>query len=158
MLYEKENNNSIINSNNTDNSYYFYKLSFIMEREMKFSKKSKLFIVCFGIFVIISIYIVNLYDIFVIDGDSMAPTLKDGDVVIIKRTKEIQDSDIVVIETEGVYSDIGYKYIIKRYNESKSNKGMYVVGDNEKNSIDSRDFGEIPYYMLEGKVICKIPK
>lgn len=125
---------------------------------MKFSKKSKLFIICFGIFVIISIYIVNLYDIFVIDGDSMAPTLKDGDVVIIKRTKEIQDSDIVVIETEGVYSDIGYKYIIKRYNESKSNKGMYVVGDNEKNSIDSRDFGEIPYYMLEGKVICKIPK
>lgn len=33
---------------------------------------------------------------------------------------------------------------------------IWVEGDNSAKSLDSRDFGPIPYGLIRGKVMCKV--
>lgn len=86
--------------------------------------------------------------VYVVDGDSMENTLHDGDLVFVLKKKEIEDQAIVVCETTELYLD--EKYIIKRYYEDNSSIGLYLLGDNEDNSLDSRSFGEVPRYACKG--------
>jgi nickel-type superoxide dismutase maturation protease len=84
-------------------------------------------------------------------GHSMEPVLKDGQALIASSIpyffKKPGIGEIVVLQLE--------KCIIKRIAGIKKDK-IFVVGDNKKESTDSRNFGWIEKDKIIGKVIFKI--
>ncbi|MBI3984360.1 MAG: S26 family signal peptidase [Candidatus Levybacteria bacterium] len=88
-----------------------------------------------------------------ITGHSMEPLLKNGDKIIATGLFYLFQSpkinDIVV------FKDSKGKVFIKRI--EKINKGKYfMLGENKKDSFDSRKFGEIVRNQILGKFIYKI--
>jgi nickel-type superoxide dismutase maturation protease len=88
---------------------------------------------------------------FKVAGCSMMPTLKHNQIVFASSIpfffKKPKIGDIVILQ----YG----RCIIKRIAGAKENK-IFVVGDNEKRSTDSREFGWIDKRKIIGKVIFKI--
>lgn len=78
----------------------------------------------------------------------MQPTIKDGTAVLVNRLayffKKPKVGDIVVLKRQ--------KYIIKRIAAIKKEQ-VFVIGDNKKESNDSRHFGWIGKDNILGKVI-----
>lgn len=77
-----------------------------------------------------------------VSGNSMLPTLKPGQEVLTFNWGKASEGDIVVVK--------GKK--IKRVQRITGNK-VYLVGDNKKESTDSRHFGPIDQSQILGKVI-----
>lgn len=81
----------------------------------------------------------------------MKPRLKNGDVVLVNRLsyffRKPKLRDIVVLKRE--------TYIIKRIAAIKGNQ-IFIIGDNKKESKDSREFGWVSKKEIVGKVILKI--
>ena len=69
-------------------------------------------------------------------GPSMAPTLKDGDVVLARRTDAPRTGDVVVV----TWVTRPHQLSIKRVTRP-NNTGWHVEGDNPGASTDSRDLG-----------------
>ena len=97
-----------------------------------------------------------------ITGNSMAPTFKDGGLMLYasiakggkKREKELNNlyiGDVVIFVREG---QTMIKRI-KRMNMSKNTDQLmiWVEGDNELESVDSRQWGPIPMDLVEAKVL-----
>jgi len=102
------------------------------------------------------------YQICFVNGDSMKPTLNNGDIVIIKKYNlSLDNGDIVVAKKNG---NIIIKRIAGIQNDSvkigdfetklKENE-YFLVGDNSEHSIDSRheEIGVIKREEIIGKVI-----
>lgn len=103
--------------------------------------------------VIISIYFLwkKKWEIIKVSGESMSPTLQDGDLVLIDKTSPVRLGDIIVLN-----HPISDYLIIKRITGIKKHGNetvYYVMGDNRSNSIDSRNFGYIKEEHIEGRVI-----
>lgn len=64
-----------------------------------------------------------------VDGTSMLPTLKDGQSVLINKTQNIHEGDIVVAQSDE------YGGIIKRVDEINGNK-VHLVSDNKNISYE----------------------
>jgi signal peptidase I len=90
-------------------------------------------------------------------GNSMYPTYKDGDYIIVTDWVEPKDNDAIILDTSYIegYEEDG-EHIIKRYYASKSTDGYYVLGDNSEVSYDSRYYGEAPKSALEGVVLVDL--
>jgi len=87
-----------------------------------------------------------------VEGDSMHPTLKSGDVVLIDPGAFIAIGDIVVAQHP-------YKQSVKLIKRVESIElgGRYVLkGDNPAGSTDSRTVGTIAKADIAGKVICLV--
>lgn len=88
---------------------------------------------------------------FKIKGNSMAPTFKENDIVLVNRLSYFLNrpkiGDLIVLKQR--------QYIIKRIKRIKNDK-YFVVGDNRKESTDSRKFGWVSKKEIVGKVIYKI--
>ena len=80
-----------------------------------------------------------------VSGDSMAPTLLHGKIVLASGMVQAKMGNVVVIRHEG-------KDKIKRLKEVRGNE-IYVLGDNLGASSDSRHFGWIPRENIVGVVI-----
>lgn len=150
-------------------------------------RKRKLFIF---IFIIASILLIAsalrnyVFEVVVIHGSSMEPTITQGDHIIINRLAyrsiKPQRGDIIAFR-------VGWKILLKRIiglpgdiielknnslycngklikkcqhlNNQKSrslkvwDRHLFVMGDNEGHSIDSRDFGTILYKDVIGKAV-----
>jgi SOS-response transcriptional repressor LexA len=68
-----------------------------------------------------------------VKGPSMAPTLKDGDVVLVRRTKSAKVGDIVLVRWAARPGQLSIKRVAR--------SGYFVVGDNTFASTDSRELG-----------------
>lgn len=86
-------------------------------------------------------------------GDSMFPTYKDGEVLLSRRVfsrKKVQKGDVIVY----LMHENGERNVIKRVADIKmveNNLSFYCLGDNPKESYDSRYYGYIPSAWL----VCK---
>lgn len=79
----------------------------------------------------------------------MLPTLKPGqDVLVLCWFVKPKAGDIVALKVKG-------KEMIKRIQMS-SDSGIFVIGDNKKESTDSRKFGWIKKKEIIGKVVFVI--
>ena len=125
------------------------------------------------------------YQLCIIDGDSMFPTLKSGNIVCMKKYNlDLKHNDIVVVRKDnktiikrlvGLPNDKieinDYLYINGQKNDDlyikdcgnigngiclKDNE-YFVLGDNRQNSIDSRfdEIGIISRDEIIGKIIKK---
>jgi phage repressor protein C with HTH and peptisase S24 domain len=78
-------------------------------------------------------------------GDSMAPTLVPGMVVLAIRTRKVKPGDVVIFWHEGLDK-------IKRVHDVQFNK-VFLAGDNPARSTDSRDFGWLSLDTILAKVL-----
>lgn len=87
-------------------------------------------------------------------GNSMEPTLKDGDIIEAVDAHTIKEGDIVIY-----YPKEWCGAIVKRCSEI-CGKFAWLSSDNEKelNAMDSRVFGWVPIDEIHGKIIDTIPK
>lgn len=79
---------------------------------------------------------------FKVYGNSMFPTLKEGQEVLTFNWGKVHEDDVVVVKGEK----------IKRVQKIIGNK-VYLVGDNKAQSTDSRHFGPVDISQVIGKVI-----
>jgi nickel-type superoxide dismutase maturation protease len=89
---------------------------------------------------------------FRVQGDSMSPTVKDGEVVMISPKASVEPGDIVLAKHP-------YKQSVKMLKriESIDENGEYsLVGDNPGESTDSRTFGTVAREYIDGKAICRV--
>ena len=93
-------------------------------------------------------------------GNSMLPTYRDGDVLLIRWFEEIQKdlplTSVVVIERDAMPG----VFFIKRIQKSHG-AAYWVEGDNrdpevEKRINDSRTWGYIGDHEIKGKVLFRI--
>lgn len=95
----------------------------------------------------------GLRKIFLIEGDSMLPTLKNGDLVVINPNSDLCVGDIVLAQHPFKKS----VKIIKRIAEILPDEKYFLVGDNPSESSDSRSFGAIRAEDILGKAVCLLP-
>lgn len=89
---------------------------------------------------------------FLVAGDSMLPTLNDGDVVLIDPTNDISRGDIVVAQHP-------YKQsvkVLKRVSDIDADGRFHLTGDNPAESTDSRAFGTVSLEYVYGKAVCRL--
>ncbi len=82
-------------------------------------------------------------------GHSMEPTLKSGQVVWVNNWaylfNQLEINDIVLFKREG-------KDMVKKVNQIEKDK-VFLIGDNQADSLDSRTFGEVSQKEIIGKVL-----
>ena len=89
---------------------------------------------------------------YICEGKSMNPTLKDGEVVLVDREPEkIEVGDIVVAKHP--FEQTGE--IVKRVANINERGHYFLVGDNLKDSSDSRHFGAVTREYIRGKVVAR---
>lgn len=92
---------------------------------------------------------------FRVTGNSMLPLLKPGEEVLIdpniyqKQRPEVGD---IVIAQHPTQKNL---QIIKRVVTVQENNTCLLLGDNPPASTDSRQFGEVPLSLLQGRVTCR---
>lgn len=89
---------------------------------------------------------------FEVSGDSMLPTLKTGDRVLVDPNAKIAVNDIVL-------ANHPYKKsvrIIKRVAMIDSDGNYFLTGENPDESTDSKTFGKIPARNVLGKVVARM--
>lgn len=99
------------------------------------------------------LYLANRYSVKMICGDSMLPTFKDGEIVILKK----KDYSFYPGNVYAFYDPDGTPCIKRLYklSSNKANGDIYLffIGDNLDKSCDSRDFGFIHPSKVIGEVI-----
>ena len=81
-------------------------------------------------------------------GFSMVPALGDRDKVLIRPGASYKVGDVIVFRHQD-------RFDIKRV-QSISDEGVFVVGDNEVASLDSRKFGHINPTDVVGKAVFRV--
>ena len=78
-------------------------------------------------------------------GSSMAPTLRDNQIVFVLNSRNFKVGDVVV-------AFMDRKEVIKRI-EKYVDGQVFLVGDNKDESTDSRQHGWLVDRHVEGKVV-----
>jgi nickel-type superoxide dismutase maturation protease len=85
-----------------------------------------------------------------VSGDSMAPALQPGDRLLVWRTRRLKRGDIVAVADPRDPE----RTMLKRAAEL-TDGSIYLLGDNEMHSTDSRHFGPVPRSLARGKAIYR---
>lgn len=86
-------------------------------------------------------------------GDSMAPTLLDGDWLVCRRVDPaygVNVGDVVVVERPDRPGLLVVKRVVRRESD-----GWWVEGDNASRSDDSRVFGAVPDRHVLARVLVR---
>lgn len=90
-----------------------------------------------------------------VDGNSMLPTLRAGEDVIvhpIPRSTKIFPGDIIVCR----HPQKPHLRLIKRVTESFYDGSCYVLSDNASEGTDSRAFGVVSRGLILGRVTSRL--
>jgi len=83
-----------------------------------------------------------------VSGDSMLPTFRPGDRVVVVPTRSVAPGHIVAVADPTAPA----RMLIKRV-QGVAPAGLDVRGDNEDASTDSRTFGPVPMAAVIGRVV-----
>jgi nickel-type superoxide dismutase maturation protease len=86
-------------------------------------------------------------------GESMAPTLRDGDWLVCRRVAPdhvVRPGDVVVVERPDRPGLLLVKRAVRREAD-----GWWVEGDNAAASDDSRVFGAVPDALVVARVLAR---
>ena len=83
-----------------------------------------------------------------VHGNSMAPALHDGQLVVGRQTRELKAGDVVIVSHNGLEK-------IKRIEKHEGDL-VYLLGDNASESTDSREFGWLPAKVIIAKVVWPV--
>jgi nickel-type superoxide dismutase maturation protease len=97
-------------------------------------------------------FIAGAREIYRIEGDSMHPSLKEGDLVLINPHATLDVGDIVVAR-HPFKRNVN---IIKRLAKILDGERYILLSDNAEDSADSRQFGAIPAKDILGKAEARI--
>lgn len=75
----------------------------------------------------------------------MHPTLKNGQIVLFTHSRDYKQGDIVIAFVDG-------KEVIKRIKDYQDGQ-VFLVGDNESASTDSRVYGWLVDRHIHGKLL-----
>ncbi|HVF47679.1 MAG TPA: nickel-type superoxide dismutase maturation protease [Pyrinomonadaceae bacterium] len=89
---------------------------------------------------------------YICEGNSMHPTLKDGEVVLVDKEAKVRVGDIVVARHPLEPSS----EVIKRVQRIDKYGRYFLVGDNLLDSNDSRNFGAVDRAYIKGKVVARM--
>lgn len=109
-----------------------------------------------GILLIIISVPFMLFGLTRIEGTSMFPTLKEDDVLLLRR---VFPWETPKIDEVYVFFRNGYRFVkrLKHYNEStvdsKHYYFCYFIGDNSAHSYDSRNFGRVKWTEVKYKAV-----
>ncbi len=82
---------------------------------------------------------------------SMEPAIMQGDYLLVLRThKKFKAGDVVVLRHPTKDMEI-----VKRI-RSITSDGIFVTGDNDRQSDDSRSFGPVSARIITGKMLARI--
>jgi nickel-type superoxide dismutase maturation protease len=89
-----------------------------------------------------------------VDGTSMAPTLSQGDRVLVDlwtfRRRPPEAGEMVLLDGPGAVR------MVKRVSNARPENGfVHVLGDNPDSSVDSRQFGPVPREAIRGRVFFR---
>lgn len=113
--------------------------------------KLALFIIC--LVVIITILVVK-FEIIIACGESMYPTIKDGDFLLVYKSKKVELNKVYVLDLK--LTHINYEQIVvKRVVDISSvdNGFLWLEGDNPPKSYDSRSYGYVNPKFIIGRVV-----
>ena len=79
-------------------------------------------------------------------GDSMKPTLRDGQIIFAHHVRSFKPGQVVV-------AHVGTREVIKRITDIDHKGQVYIEGDNPHQSTDSRQYGKIVDTNIAGVVI-----
>ncbi len=90
----------------------------------------------------------------IVDGDSMTPTLSPGDRVLVDlwtyRSRPPAPGELILLDGPGEIR------MVKRVSPGRPPVGFFhVLGDNPDHSVDSRQFGPIPREAVQGRVFFR---
>ena len=94
------------------------------------------------------LYFLGQRKAFLVEGDSMTPTLADGDKVLVDAKGYIAVGDVVLAK-HPYKSDVK---VVKRVSEIAGDGRLTLSGDNPTESTDSRAFGTVSLESIIGKV------
>ncbi len=86
----------------------------------------------------------------------MLPFLRPGENILVNKMaylfQKSKIDDVVIVKNP---KDTRRSYLVKRIAKIKDTK-LYVLGDNRKESIDSRKFGWIHEESIVGKMVGRV--
>lgn len=86
----------------------------------------------------------------VVAGDSMLPTYRSGDWLLVRRTKRVAVGDVIVAPDPRD----GRRLLVKRITHAAPG-GWVIEGDHPDRSTDSRAFGPISCDAVIGSVLFR---
>lgn len=89
---------------------------------------------------------------FRVKGDSMRPTISDGDIVVIDPRSPVTVGDIVLARHPFKHS----VKMLKCISAADENGRYLLTGDNPTDSTDSRSFGSVRESDILGKAVGRI--
>jgi signal peptidase I len=119
-------------------------------------------VILVAIVVLITVFLLLkfLFPLAVVEGDSMYPTLKEGEELICRRLffkKQCKVNKIYVIHLRDDENKEPY-YIIKRLDKVVKDNNYWFLGDNSLVSYDSRQYGSIKPEQVVAVVLRKVRK
>lgn len=100
-----------------------------------------------ALIVTITAFLMYVFPIIQVCGDSMYPTFNDGDIILGCRLFSLKESEVYVYK-----SPADNKTVIKRLLQISNITGkLFFTGDNSDHSYDSRMYG----YITKDKVIAR---
>ena len=78
-------------------------------------------------------------------GDSMKPTLRNGQIVVAHHVRDFKPGQVVV-------AHVGTKEVVKRISRIERGQ-IFLEGDNKNHSTDSREYGSVVDTKIEGTII-----
>lgn len=111
---------------------------------------------------IVALVFAYIFPLATVYGNSMLPTYHEGQIllcrrVLLKKHHKIQTGGVYVLKAP--YTDDEVRLIIKRVSffvHTERGREIYVLGDNPKDSLDSRMYGTINEKNVVAKVITCI--
>ncbi len=99
----------------------------------------------------IALILLGLRRKYLCEGNSMHPTLKNGEFVLVDPTAEIEVGDIVIAKHPVEQTT----EVVKRVERINERGHYFLVGDNSADSNDSRHFGAVTKEYIKGRVVAR---